>query len=111
MAGWAGGHGAAYLDGAAMSGTRLVGRPEALFVFSGSLHAFATHRTVLARLGNSVHLGADPALAPVYDTALFGMAWGALAGFTTPSRWWARQASTRRPSRRWRRNTCRSSPR
>lgn len=81
MADWAAGHGADYLDGAAMSGTRLVGRPEALFVFSGSPDAFATHRTVLASLGNSVHLGVDPALAPVYDTALFGMAWGALAGF------------------------------
>ncbi|WP_329423644.1 NAD(P)-binding domain-containing protein [Streptosporangium sp. NBC_01495] len=78
---WAAGHGAGYLDGAAMSGTRLVGRPEALFVFSGSPEAFATHQAVLASLGNSVHLGADPALAPVYDTALFGLAWGALAGF------------------------------
>jgi 3-hydroxyisobutyrate dehydrogenase-like beta-hydroxyacid dehydrogenase len=80
-AAWAAGHGAGYLDGAAMSGTRLVGRPEALFVFSGAPEAFAAHRTVLTSLGNSVHLGADPALAPVYDTALFGLAWGALAGF------------------------------
>ncbi|MFV0137927.1 NAD(P)-dependent oxidoreductase [Streptomyces sp. HMX87] len=81
MADWAGEHGVGYLDGAAMSGTRLVGRPEALFVFSGSEHGFATHRAVLAGLGNSVHLGPDPALAPVYDTALFGLAWGALSGF------------------------------
>jgi 3-hydroxyisobutyrate dehydrogenase-like beta-hydroxyacid dehydrogenase len=81
MADWAAGHGAGYLDGAAMSGTRLVGRPEALFVFSGSEHAFAAHRSVLAALGDAVHLGADPALAPVYDTALFGLAWGALSGF------------------------------
>jgi 3-hydroxyisobutyrate dehydrogenase-like beta-hydroxyacid dehydrogenase len=80
-ASWAAGHDADYLDGAAMSGTRLVGRPEALFVFSGSPEAFATQRTVLASLGNAVHLGGDPALAPVYDTALFGLAWGALAGF------------------------------
>ncbi|MFG2497359.1 NAD(P)-dependent oxidoreductase [Streptomyces sp. NPDC048441] len=81
IADWAAGHGADYLDGAAMSGTRLVGRPEGLFVFSGSPEAFTTHRTVLASLGNSVHLGADPALSPLYDTALFGLAWGALAGF------------------------------
>ena len=81
MADWAAGNGAGYLDGAAMSGTRLVGRPEALFVFSGSPDVFATHRTVLASLGHSAHLGGDPALAPVYDTALFGMVWGALAGF------------------------------
>ncbi|GAA2101388.1 NAD(P)-binding domain-containing protein [Streptomyces albiaxialis] len=77
----AAGHGAAYLDGAAMSGTRLVGRPEALFVLSGSRAAFDTHQAVLRSLGNTVYLGADPALAPVYDTALFGLAWGALAGF------------------------------
>ncbi|MCM2390774.1 NAD(P)-dependent oxidoreductase [Streptomyces albipurpureus] len=81
MADWAAGHGADYLDGAAMSGTRLVGRPEALFVFSGSQEAFSTHRSVLTSLGNSVHLGSDPALASVYDTALLGLAWGALAGF------------------------------
>ncbi|MEU7281208.1 NAD(P)-binding domain-containing protein [Streptomyces sp. NPDC045431] len=81
MAGLASGLGAAYLDGAAMSGTRLVGRPEALFVLSGSADAFAAHREVLGALGDSVHLGADPALAAVYDTALFGLAWGALAGF------------------------------
>ncbi|MEO3973544.1 NAD(P)-binding domain-containing protein [Streptomyces sp. CAU 1734] len=81
MAGWAAGHGAGYLDGAAMSGTRLVGRPEALFVLSGSPADFTAHRDVLSSLGNTVHLGADPALAPVYDTALFGVIWGALAGF------------------------------
>ncbi|MCG5213642.1 hypothetical protein [Streptosporangium sp. KLBMP 9127] len=28
-----------------------------------------------------MHLGADPAPTPVYDTALFGLAWGAPAGF------------------------------
>ncbi|GLW13072.1 3-hydroxyisobutyrate dehydrogenase [Microtetraspora sp. NBRC 13810] len=81
MAGQVTGHGAAYLDGAAMSGTRLVGHPDALFVFSGSPDAFATQQDVLASLGRSVHLGDDPALASLYDTALFGLAWGALAGF------------------------------
>ncbi|MDB1089988.1 NAD(P)-binding domain-containing protein [Streptomyces sp. ACA25] len=81
MAGWAAGHGVRYLDGAAMSGTRLVGRPAALFVLSGSQEGFSTHRGALASLGNAVHLGTDPALAAVYDTALFGLAWGALAGF------------------------------
>jgi 3-hydroxyisobutyrate dehydrogenase-like beta-hydroxyacid dehydrogenase len=81
MAAWADEHGADYLDGAAMSGTRLVGRPEALFIFSGSPAAFTAHRSVLDALGNAMHLGSAPALAPVYDTALFGLVWGALAGF------------------------------
>ncbi|UYQ60882.1 NAD(P)-dependent oxidoreductase [Streptomyces peucetius] len=81
MSRWAADHGAGYLDGAAMSGTRLVGGPDALFVFSGAAEAFAGHRTTLVSLGNAVHLGDDPGLAAVYDTALFGLAWGALAGF------------------------------
>ncbi|MFI1014173.1 NAD(P)-dependent oxidoreductase [Streptomyces sp. NPDC020965] len=78
---WARTAGAAYLDGAAMSGTRLVGRPEALFVLSGSATAYATHAPLLAALGNAVHLGNDPGHASLYDTALFGTVWGAVAGF------------------------------
>lgn len=81
MADWAASRGADYLDGAAMSGTRPVGRPEALFLFSGSSSAFTAHRAVLGSLGNAVHLGANPSLASLYDTALFGLAWGALTGF------------------------------
>lgn len=73
--------GADYLDGAAMSGTRLVGQPEALFLFSGSSDAFTAHQPTLAALGDARHLGADPGLASLYDTALFGMAWSTLAGF------------------------------
>jgi 3-hydroxyisobutyrate dehydrogenase-like beta-hydroxyacid dehydrogenase len=70
-----------YLDGAAMSGTQLVGRPEALFLFSGSVAAFKVRQTVLESLGSAVHLGPDPGLASLYDTALLGTAWGALIGF------------------------------
>lgn len=81
MAEWIGGHGGEYLDGAAMSGTRLVGDPEALFLFGGASEVFTAHRPVLRSLGNAVHVGADPALVSVYDTGLFGLAWGTLAGF------------------------------
>ncbi|NBE55129.1 NAD(P)-dependent oxidoreductase [Streptomyces boluensis] len=80
-AAWAGQHGAAYLDGAAMSGTRIVGTPEALFVFSGAPEVFEARRGVLAALGNALLVGPDAGAAAVYDTALFGLAWGALAGF------------------------------
>ncbi|MGX1805844.1 NAD(P)-dependent oxidoreductase [Nocardia sp. NPDC055321] len=80
-AAWAAEHEIAYLDAAAMSGTRLIGRPDALFLFGGPRPAFDTHEAVLRSLGNAVHLGADPALTPLYDTALFGQIWGALAGF------------------------------
>ena len=37
LAGWAAQWGVGYLDGAAMSGTRFVGQPEALLLYSGSL--------------------------------------------------------------------------
>jgi 3-hydroxyisobutyrate dehydrogenase-like beta-hydroxyacid dehydrogenase len=70
-----------YLDVAAMSGTRLVGDSRALFLFSGPGAAFRQHQAILESLGSVVHLGPDAGLASLYDTALFGMAWGALAGF------------------------------
>ncbi|HSK22100.1 MAG TPA: NAD(P)-binding domain-containing protein, partial [Egicoccus sp.] len=78
---WAAGQGAAYLDGAAMSGTRLIGTPEALFLYGGPAEAFAATEATLATLGRAVHLGADPGLTGVYDTALLGVIMGALAGF------------------------------
>jgi 3-hydroxyisobutyrate dehydrogenase-like beta-hydroxyacid dehydrogenase len=81
MASWAAKRGAEYLDAAAMSGTRLIGQPEALFLFSGAPKAFASNELTLRALGNATDLGADPGLASLYDTALFGLAWSTLAGF------------------------------
>ena len=81
MATWVIGHGADYLDAAAMSGTELVGDPDALFLFGGSRGAFADHKATLSALGNAVHLGNDPGLTSLYDTALFGLACSTLAGF------------------------------
>ncbi|MEU0541973.1 NAD(P)-binding domain-containing protein [Nocardia sp. NPDC005978] len=81
LAAWSGERGIGYLDGAAMSGTTVVGKPEALFIFSGPEESFASHRPALSALGNAVYLGADPGLAAMYDTALFGLIWGSLSGF------------------------------
>jgi 3-hydroxyisobutyrate dehydrogenase-like beta-hydroxyacid dehydrogenase len=81
MADWIGSLGADYLDAAAMSGTRLVGDRKALFLLSGSPQAFGVHQHTLEALGNAVHLGEDAGLASLFDTALFGLAWSALAGF------------------------------
>jgi 3-hydroxyisobutyrate dehydrogenase-like beta-hydroxyacid dehydrogenase len=81
MSRWVAERGASYLDGAAMSGTAAVGRPEALFLFSGAPDALTTHLPTLSSLGRATDLGSDPGLASLYDTALFGMAWGLLAGF------------------------------
>jgi 3-hydroxyisobutyrate dehydrogenase-like beta-hydroxyacid dehydrogenase len=78
---WASERGVRYLDGAAMSGTRLVGQPEALFLYSGDPDAYAAHQATLATLGRAVHLGADPGAASVYDTALLAMNMGVLSGF------------------------------
>jgi 3-hydroxyisobutyrate dehydrogenase-like beta-hydroxyacid dehydrogenase len=81
LSGWAGERGVQYLDGAAMSGTRLVGQPEALFLYSGEPDAYAAHETTLSALGRGVYLGDDPGAASVYDTALLAMNMGVLSGF------------------------------
>ena len=81
LSAWAAERDVRYLDGAAMSGTRLVGQPEALFLYSGDADAYAAHRATLAALGRAVHLGADPGAASVYDTALLAMNMGVLSGF------------------------------
>lgn len=81
LSAWAAERGVRYLDGAAMSGTRLVGQPEALFLYSGDPDAYAAHEATLAMLGRAVHLGADPGAASVYDTALLAMNMGLLTGF------------------------------
>ncbi|WP_419160436.1 NAD(P)-dependent oxidoreductase [Rossellomorea sp. BNER] len=78
---WAKEHNVSYLDGAAMSGTRLVGKPEAVFLYSGSSAAFTEYEETLRSLGNAMYLDADFGLASLYDTALFGMNWGVLIGF------------------------------
>jgi 3-hydroxyisobutyrate dehydrogenase-like beta-hydroxyacid dehydrogenase len=81
LSAWAEDRGLHYLDGAAMSGTRLVGQPEALFLYSGDPDAYAVHKAMLAALGRAVHLGKDPGAASVYDTALLAMNMGVLSGF------------------------------
>lgn len=81
LAEWVGAQGAGYLDGAAMSGVRLVGRDEALFLYSGSAESFAAAETTLSAFGRATHLGADPGIASLYDTALLGVNLGLLTAF------------------------------
>ena len=81
LATWAGRHGAAHLDAAAMTGTRPVGRPEALFLYSGPRAAFTAVEPLLNRLGRAAYLGTDPGAASTYDTALLGVNLGLLTGF------------------------------
>lgn len=80
-AAWAAEHGADYLDGAIMTTPPGIGSTEFMLLCGGSPTAFATHRRTLASLADPVDLGADPALASLYDTALLGLMWSALSGW------------------------------
>lgn len=80
MAEWAVGHGAEYLDGGIMAIPPMIGRREALFLYSGSQQAFDAHRDTLDSLGTSTHLGSDAGLASLYDLALLTGMYGMLAG-------------------------------
>ncbi|WP_219417441.1 NAD(P)-dependent oxidoreductase [Pseudonocardia nigra] len=81
LAAWTARRGGTYLDGAAMSGTRAVGRPEALFLYSGSRETFDSAGPALRSLGRARYLGADPGTASLHDTALLGVNLGLLTGF------------------------------
>ncbi|MGP4114219.1 NAD(P)-dependent oxidoreductase [Streptomyces sp. 4N509B] len=73
-------HGVAYLDGAVMVPTVVVGSPEALLLFSGSREAFDTHRAVLSALGGDLRfLGQDPGAAALHDLALLDVFWSMMA--------------------------------
>jgi 3-hydroxyisobutyrate dehydrogenase-like beta-hydroxyacid dehydrogenase len=81
IAEYVGSLGGRYLDGAAMSGTRLVGDSSAKFFYSGDRDAFSECRDTLEAFGTALFLGADPATASAYDTAILGM----ILGFLTSS--------------------------
>ncbi|MFY1686745.1 NAD(P)-dependent oxidoreductase [Plantactinospora sp. WMMB782] len=81
LADWAGAHGARYLDGAMMAVPQTIATSEAFFLYSGSREAFDAHRSTLDRLARSHYLGPDASLAELWDTALLGSGYAALAGF------------------------------
>ncbi|MFG2290701.1 NAD(P)-dependent oxidoreductase [Streptomyces sp. NPDC048595] len=78
---WARSHGADYLDGAIMTTPPGVGRPEMMFLYSGSDAVFEAHRPTLAALGDPLYLGTDPGLASLYDSALLGLMWSTMTGW------------------------------
>jgi 3-hydroxyisobutyrate dehydrogenase-like beta-hydroxyacid dehydrogenase len=79
-AAWAAERGASYLSGAVVALPQAVGSPKALLLTSGPAGARAAAEPALAALGRSVHLGADPALAPGHDIGLLSAMYGVLAG-------------------------------
>lgn len=78
---WAGERGMEYLDGAIMVPPPLVGQPGAVFLYSGSREVFDKQRETLASLGDPRHLGTDPGLAVLHNTALLEMMFATMNGW------------------------------
>lgn len=75
-------HDIRYLDGAIMVPIPSVGQPESVLLFSGPRETFdATEPALTVMGGAATHLGADPGLAVLYNTALLGMMFAAVNGF------------------------------
>ena len=82
MADWATGHGARFLDGAIKNVPSAVGKPDTLLYYSGDKAVFDDHEATLRVLGgDTVHLGAEPDLAALYETAVGGILLPTLVGF------------------------------
>ncbi|MFE6031093.1 NAD(P)-dependent oxidoreductase [Streptomyces niveus] len=78
---WADEYGLGYLDGAIMVPPPLVGHPDSVFLYSGSQDVFDEHRATLATMGDPRHLGPDPGLAVLYNTALLEMMYTTMNGW------------------------------
>lgn len=82
MTAWATARGARYLDGAVKDVPSAVGLPGTVLYYSGDQAVFDEHLTTLEVLGgNTIHLGAEPDLAALYETAVGGTLLPALLGF------------------------------
>ncbi|MFD9904344.1 NAD(P)-dependent oxidoreductase [Streptomyces sp. NPDC059063] len=78
---WAAERGVAYLDGAIMVPPPLVGRPDAVFLYSGARDVFDEHLATLASMGDPRFLGTDPSLAVLHNTALLAMMYATMNGY------------------------------
>lgn len=82
IAAWASARGAAYLDGAIMVTTAMVGTPDAQVLYSGPGRIFDDHRETLASLApDSDHLGEDPGLASLYELGMLDLFFVGMTGF------------------------------
>lgn len=76
------GAGARYLDGTIMVPTDLVGRRDALVLYSGDPTVFADHVQTLHALGGAAeHLGDDPGLAATHDLGMLDVFFTGMAAF------------------------------
>ena len=79
---WAVDHRIDYLDGAIMVPTPLIGGPEALLLYSGSLTVHDAQQSTLASLGGRAEfLGTDPGLASLYDLGMLDMLFAGMTSF------------------------------
>ncbi|MBF6225776.1 NAD(P)-dependent oxidoreductase [Nocardia abscessus] len=79
---WASGRGARFLGGAIKNVPSAVGKPDTLLYFGGEQAVFDEHRETLRALGGDlVHLGAEPDLAALYESAVGATLLPALLGF------------------------------
>ncbi|QKW07088.1 NAD(P)-dependent oxidoreductase [Streptomyces sp. NA04227] len=82
MAAWATGRDARFLAGAVKNVPAAVGAPDTLLYYGGDRTVFDEYETTLKVLGgDTVHLGAEPDLAALYEMAVGGMLLPALVGF------------------------------
>ncbi|EPH42606.1 NAD(P)-binding domain-containing protein [Streptomyces aurantiacus] len=78
---WAAEHDIAYLDGAVMIPTVMIGTPDALLFYSGDKAAYDKHEGLLKSLGGqSAYVGADHGLAAVYDLSMLDFFWTSMSG-------------------------------
>ncbi|MGY1690692.1 NAD(P)-dependent oxidoreductase [Geodermatophilus sp. SYSU D01105] len=78
---WAEERGIAYLNGAIMVPTPLVGTSGALVLYSGPTTVFDAARVHLERLGTADHLGEDPGLASLFDVAMLEVFFAGMTSF------------------------------
>ncbi len=82
FAAWAKDSGARFLAGAIKNVPSAVGKPDTLLYFGGERAIFDAHRPTLQALGGDlVHLGDDPDLAALYESAVGATLLPALLGF------------------------------
>ncbi|MFD0364322.1 NAD(P)-dependent oxidoreductase [Nocardia sp. GCM10030253] len=82
LATWAAGHGAEFLGGAIKNVPAAVGNPETLLYFGGARATFDRQADTLRVLGGDVvHLGTEPDLGALYESAVGATLLPALLGF------------------------------
>lgn len=82
MAEWATGHGARFLDGAIKNVPAAVGAADTLHYYCGDRALFEEYEATLRVIGgDTVHLGTEPDLAALYESAVGGTLLPALLGF------------------------------